>query len=220
MEKSLIIVAGGKGKRMNSEVPKQFHVVAGRPVLMHTIELFDKYRDEIRIILVLPKPFIDFWKSLCNRYSFNLEHEIVEGGDSRFYSVKNGLAEVADNSLVIIHDGVRPLASNTTLHNVFSKAEKTGNAVPAVKVNESMRKIDNNHNRPVNRREYRLIQTPQAFHSHLIKKAYKQEYQETFTDDASVVESLGVKINLVEGNYENIKITRPVDLLFAKAFLK
>ncbi len=220
MEKFLIIVAGGKGKRMNSEVPKQFHVVSGKPLLMHTIELFFNYRDEIRIMVVLPKPFIDFWKSLCNRYSFTIEHEVVEGGDSRFHSVKNGLEKVEDHSLVIVHDGVRPLPNNTTLHNVFTKAEKTGNAVPAVKVNESMRKLEGDDNKPVNRREYRLIQTPQAFHSHLIKKAYKQDHRDTFTDDATVVESLGVKINLVEGNYENIKITRPVDLKFAEAFLR
>jgi len=220
MNKFLIIVAGGKGKRMNSEVPKQFHVVAGRPLLMHTIECFAGYRDKINIILVLPKPFIDFWKSLSKRYNFTVQHTLVEGGESRFHSVKNGLAHVKKDSLVIIHDGVRPLPSNTTLHNVFSRAEKTGNAVPAVKVSESMRQSSGEGNHPVNRKEYRLIQTPQAFHSGIIMKAYEQEFSDSFTDDATVVESLGITINLVEGNYENIKITRPVDLKFAEAYLK
>ena len=216
----MIIVAGGKGKRMNSEVPKQFHVVAGKPVLMHTIGRFSEYRDEIRILVVLPRPFIDFWNSLCKRYNFTIPHEVIEGGDSRFYSVKNGLEKISDDQLVIIHDGVRPMPSNVTLHNVFKKAEKEGNAVPAIKINESMRKLIKEENTPVNRREYRLIQTPQAFHGELIKKAYEQEYLDSFTDDATVVEALGVKINLVEGNYENIKITRPIDLKFAEAFLK
>ncbi|MCB0806563.1 MAG: 2-C-methyl-D-erythritol 4-phosphate cytidylyltransferase [Bacteroidales bacterium] len=220
MEKFLIIVAGGKGKRMNSEVPKQFHIIAGKPVLMHTIERFSAYPDPISILLVLPKPFIDFWKSLCKRYNFTIAHQVVEGGDSRFQSVKNGLAEIHDDCLAIIHDGVRPLPNNTTLHNVFKKAEKTGNAVPAVKINESMRKISGNDSKPVNRKEYRVIQTPQAFHGKLIREAYGRNFEDHFTDDATVVESLGVKINLVEGNFENIKITRPVDLTFAEAFLK
>ena len=220
MEKFLILVAGGKGKRMNSEVPKQFHIVAGKPVLMHTIERFGAYPENISILLVLPKPFIDFWKSLCKRYNFTIPHKLVEGGDSRFQSVKNGLREISDDCLAVIHDGVRPLPNNTTLHNVFKKAEKTGNAVPSVKLNESMRKIDGDESVPVNRKEFRLIQTPQAFHSKLIKKAYRQDCRETFTDDATVVEAMGVKINLVEGNYENIKITRPVDLRIEEAFMK
>lgn len=216
----MIIVAGGKGKRMHSRNPKQFMLIAGRPVLMHTIEKFSSYPEYFHIIVVLPKPYIDFWKSMCKRYDFHVDHKVIEGGDSRFYSVKNGLKFVKKNSLVGIHDGVRPLVNNTTIHNSFHVAALKGNAIPVVKVNESIRKVDGENSNPVNRQHFRLIQTPQCFQSELILKAYNQDFQNHFTDDATVVEALGEKINLVEGNYENIKITRPVDLQFAEAFLK
>ncbi|MBN2173975.1 MAG: 2-C-methyl-D-erythritol 4-phosphate cytidylyltransferase [Bacteroidales bacterium] len=220
MEKELIIVAGGQGKRMYSEIPKQFLNVAGRPILFHTIDCFRNYPEDIRITLVLPEPFMDFWKSLCKRFDYYPEHTLVEGGESRFYSVKNGLKNIKGRCLIAIHDGVRPLVAKDTLNRVFKKAEETGNAVPIMKINESLRKLENDDCFPVDRRAYRLVQTPQCFHSDIITKAYQQEYQEHFTDDASVVESLGVKINLVDGNAENIKITRPSDMKIAEAFLK
>lgn len=220
MNKYVIIVAGGKGKRMHSETPKQFLQVAGTPLLMHTIKKFRNYNQDIKIILVLPSPFIDFWKSLCKRFEFLVEHELVEGGKSRFHSVKNGLKNVNQNSLVAIHDGVRPLVSTETIHRVFESAQETGNAIPVVKVNESLRQLNSDGSIPVDRKNYRLIQTPQAFLSRIILKAYKQDYQERFTDDATVIESFGVKVNFVEGNYENIKITRPADLKVAQALLK
>lgn len=220
MEKHVIIVAGGTGKRMQSEIPKQFLNVAGKPVLIHTFERFINYSEDIKIILVLPEPFIDFWKSLCKRFTFEIDHKVVEGGHNRFNSVRNGLKEIHNGSLVAIHDGVRPLVAKDTLNRVFKKAEESGNAIPAVKINESLRKISNQNSFFVNRREYRLIQTPQCFHAELIKKAYQQDYKEEFTDDATVVEAMGIKINLVEGNIENIKITRPGDIKIAEAFLK
>lgn len=220
LEKFVIIVAGGKGKRMNSQNPKQFMHIAGRPVLMHTIEKFSFYPDEFKIIVVLPAPYIDFWKSLCKRFDFNADHEVIEGGDVRFYSVKNGLQLIKNDCIVGIHDGVRPLVNNTTIHNVYQVAESKGNAVPVVKISESIRKLVDETSIPVERKEFRLIQTPQCFQSELILRAYDQEFQKSFTDDATVVEVLGEKINLVEGNYENIKITRPVDLQFAEAFLR
>lgn len=220
MNKHVIIVAGGVGKRMQSEIPKQFLNVAGKPILIHTFESFINFSKDIQITLVLPEPFIDFWKSLCKKFNFEVEHAIVKGGKTRFDSVRNGLKGIKGESLVAIHDGVRPLVSKETLKRVFNIALETGNAIPAVKINESIRKIDCENSFSVNRREYRLIQTPQCFQSELIKKAYEQDYQEEFTDDATVVETMGIKINLVEGNIENIKITRPGDIKIATAFLK
>ncbi len=220
MDKHVIIVAGGIGKRMHSEIPKQFLNVAGKPILIHTFESFIKYSIDIQITLVLPEPYIDFWKSLCKRFNFETNHKVIEGGNTRFNSVQNGLIDIHNGGLVAIHDGVRPLVTKETLNRVFKKAEETGNAIPVVKINESIRKISNDNSFFVNRREYRLIQTPQCFHSELIKKAYQQDYKEEFTDDATVVEAMGIKINLVEGNMENIKITRPGDIKIAEAFLK
>jgi 2-C-methyl-D-erythritol 4-phosphate cytidylyltransferase len=220
VEKHVIIVAGGIGKRMQSEIPKQFLNVLGKPLLIHTFESLIHYSKGINITLVLPEPYIDFWKSLCKRFSFELDHEIVKGGNTRFDSVKNGLREIENGGLVAIHDGVRPLVSKDTLNRVFKKAAETGNAIPAVKINEALRKINDDNSFFVNRREYRLIQTPQCFHAELIKQAYQQDYKEEFTDDATVVEAMGIKINLVEGNSENIKITRPGDIKIAEAFLK
>ena len=220
VEKHVIIVAGGVGKRMQSEIPKQFLNVAGKPILIHTFERFLNYSKDIKITLVLPDPYIDFWKSLCKRFTFEVDHKVVEGGQTRFNSVKNGLKEIHNGSLVAIHDGVRPLVAKNTLDRVFEKAEETGNAIPVVKINESLRKISDQNSFFVNRREYRLIQTPQCFHAELIKQAYQQDFKEEFTDDATVVEAMGIKINLVEGNIENIKITRPGDIKIAEVFLK
>lgn len=220
MDKHVIIVAGGIGKRMHSEIPKQFLNIAGKPILIHTFECFINYSKDIKITLVLPKPYIDFWKSLCKRFNFETEHIVKEGGKTRFNSVRNGLKDIHSDSLIAIHDGVRPLVSKETLNRVFKKAEESGNAIPVVKINESLRKINDNNSFFVNRREYRLIQTPQCFHAELIKKAYQQDFKEEFTDDATVVEAMGIKINLVDGNSENVKITRPVDIKIAEAFLK
>lgn len=205
---------------MQSEIPKQFLNIAGKPVLMHTIGKFYDFSPDLIINLVLPAPFIDFWKSLCNRFDFLIQHNVIEGGDSRFFSVKNGLHNIEANSLVAIHDGVRPLVNRDTIQRVFQTSEKKGNAIPVVKINESIRKLKSITSFPVKRQEYRLIQTPQCFHSEILTKAYNQDYRDDFKDDATVVEALGIKINLVEGNFENIKITRPVDLKIAETFLK
>ncbi len=220
MDLNVIIVAGGKGKRMQSETPKQFLNISNKPILLHTIERFYNFSNDINIVVVLPAPFIEFWKSLCRKYNCTIKHKVVEGGDARFFSVKNGLAHISKNSLVAVHDGVRPLVSDDTIYNVIEAARKKGNAIPVVKINESVRKLDSENTFPVDRKNYRMIQTPQCFHTDLLKKAYEQNFNESFTDDATVVEALGEKINLVDGNFENIKITRPVDLKFAKAYLK
>lgn len=204
---------------MLSETPKQFHEIAGKPILMHTLSCFFSFDPQINIILVLPKPFFDFWNSLIKRYDFTIKHKVVEGGETRFHSVKNGLQHIKSGSLVAVHDGVRPLVSSDTICRVFETAAKKGNAIPVTSINESMRKVKGEQSNQVNRDEYSLVQTPQCFRSELLIKAYKQIYKEDFTDDATVIEAYGESIHLVEGNIENIKITRPFDLKIADAFL-
>jgi len=220
MQLYALIVAGGSGIRMQTALPKQFLELAGKPVLMHTIERFKAFSDSIEIITVLPENQIEYWKENQEKYSFSIKHTIVTGGATRFHSVKNGLEFVTAPSLVAIHDGVRPFVSADTIKRCFETAEKLGNAVPAVTIAESLRVITNEGNSPIDRQTIRTIQTPQVFNASMIKKAYQQEYRSEFTDDATVLETLGEKINLVEGNRENIKITNSEDLLISNALLK
>ena len=219
MQQYVVIVAGGSGKRMGSEIPKQFLELAGRPVLMHTIERFKTYNNNIEIITVLPENQLRFWIDLQKKHSFNIVHTLVKGGYNRFYSVRNGLKFVSEPGIVAIHDGVRPFVSNDTIKRCFETAEKLGNAIPAVSPVESLRILTATGNSPVDRFSVKQIQTPQVFHAGLIKKAYKQEYIKEFTDDATVLEKSGEKINIVEGNRENIKITNPEDILISTALL-
>lgn len=216
MKKYAIIVAGGIGKRMGSEIPKQFLLLDGLPILMHTISQFYNYDKEISLIIVLPKEQINYWDNLCKEYNFNVKHNVIAGGETRYVSVKNGLAIVKGEGIIAIHDGVRPLVSYETIDRCFKIAGEKGNAVPFIKVKESLRKISNETNIAVNREKFALIQTPQVFCSNIILNAYKKEYQTEFTDDASLVEFTGEKINLVEGNEENIKITSQSDILIAE----
>ena len=218
MKKNVIIVAGGSGKRMQSQLPKQFLTLSGKPVLMHTLEVFHQTLKEkpYQIILALPAAQIKKWESLCRQYHFNIPHIIVEGGSQRFFSVKNALNKITDDSLVAIHDGVRPMVSKDVIKRCFDVAGRAGTAVPVVQISESMRKIEPQHSAIVNRADYVLVQTPQVFHSVLLKRAYRVAFHERFTDDASVVEFYGENISLVEGNQENIKITIPSDLKYAE----
>ena len=218
MTKNVIIVAGGKGLRMSSDVPKQFILLKNKPILMHTIEAFFNYDNSIKIILILPKEHIAFWQQLCKKYSFSINCVVAEGGIERFFSVKNGLNLVEQSSIVAIHDGVRPFVSKETLKNCFATAEKFGNAVPVVPFNESVRWVANGENRHINRANLRIVQTPQVFRADILQAAYQQPFSEYFTDDASVVETFGERINLVEGNLENIKITTKSDLKAAEMF--
>ncbi|MFZ4401333.1 MAG: 2-C-methyl-D-erythritol 4-phosphate cytidylyltransferase [Bacteroidales bacterium] len=219
MQKTVIIVAGGNGQRMNSEIPKQFLEVSGKPILIHTIEKFYLYDDRIQIILVLPSKHISIWEKLVEKYNFNIKVKIAFGGETRFQSVKNGL-DLVEKGIVAIHDAVRPLVSLDTIERAFETALLKGNAIPAISVNDSLRIIDNSGSKILNRNLIKLIQTPQCFEVRTLKKAYAQEFDENFTDDASVLEKSGKKINLIEGNKENIKITFAADLLIAKALLK
>ena len=219
MEMYVVIVAGGSGKRMGAEIPKQFLELAGRPVLMHTIERFKAFNDAIEIITVLPENQLRHWIELQNKYSFTIPQTLVKGGLHRFFSVKNGLKFVNIPGLVAIHDGVRPFVSIDTIKRCFDTAEKLGNAIPSISPTESLRILTSKGSQPVNRLDVKQIQTPQVFNAELIKKAYLQEYKPGFTDDATVLENFGEKINLIEGNRENIKITNPEDLLISTALL-
>ncbi len=220
LEKYVVIVAGGSGTRMNSAVPKQFIELNDKPVLMHTIEKFVTALPEIHIVLVLSTTYVSQWEELCKKSNFNIPYQLADGGETRFHSVKNGLALVPENSIVGIHDAARPLVSIKTILSTFETAEKAGNASPAVSISESMREINDKSNKAVDRNNYFIIQTPQCFQSTLIKKAFLQEYRSSFTDDANVLEAMGEKINLVEGNRENIKITTPNDLIIAEAMMQ
>ncbi|MFZ4724217.1 MAG: 2-C-methyl-D-erythritol 4-phosphate cytidylyltransferase [Paludibacter sp.] len=218
-EKIAIIVAGGKGERMQTEIPKQFIEIKGKPILMHTIDVFRKYNSDIQLIVVLPITQIEFWKDLCFKHCFTVKHQIIGGGTTRFHSVKNGLDTVKIPSLIAVHDGVRPLVSTDTIARCFEEAEKNGAAIPVIDLVDSIRQLTNSGSQSVDRNSFKLVQTPQVFDGELLKKAYQQEYSTFFTDDASVVENLGANIKLVDGNRENIKITNGFDLIQAETYL-
>ncbi len=219
MEKYVIIVAGGIGKRMQTNIPKQFIPIAGKPVLMHTISVFRDFDPKFQIIVVIPKEHIPLWKDLCTEFNFKVEHQIVQGGKERFYSVKKGLERVNNEGLVLIHDGVRPLVSHETIQRVIAEAEQKGNAIPYIDIVHSIRKIGKGKSRAVDRSKFKIIQTPQGFHTKLIKAAYAKRYRKSFTDDASVVEAMGHEINLVKGNTKNMKITNSTDIQLAECLL-
>jgi 2-C-methyl-D-erythritol 4-phosphate cytidylyltransferase len=219
MHKSVIIVAGGSGKRMGSVIPKQFLELNGKPVLMWTIEKFYAYDPKISIILVLPLDQVSYWDRLCIQHKFKIKHEVAFGGESRFHSVKSGFKLVEKGSCTGIHDGVRPLVSSKTIDRCFREAEKYGNAIPFVNLNESVRRLKNNKSKALNRELIKIIQTPQVFSYEQLENAYNQEYKDSFSDDATIVEKLGYQINLLEGNIENIKLTTPFDMKMAEMYL-
>lgn len=223
MKRYAIIVAGGKGLRMGGELPKQFIPIEGRPVLMRTLDTFHSCDPSIQIILVLPRDHQPYWHALCEEYAFDVPHRIADGGATRFHSVQNGLTLVdATEALVAVHDGVRPFVSHEVIEECYREAATHGAVVPVVPVVETLRKLDAENatqSVTVDRSAYRLVQTPQTFSASLLRQAYEQPYRDTFTDDASVVESLGATVILVEGNRENIKLTTPFDLTVAKALL-
>ena len=218
MQKFVLIVAGGSGSRMETQLQKQFIELNGLPILMHTFQAFSFLKD-LEFVLVLPKHAISYWKNSCLQHHFDIPHQVIEGGPKRFHSVKSGLQKIPDNVLVAIHDGVRPFVAQELISRCFELAQRKGNAVPAIPVDGSIREISGSLNKPIDRNKIRIIQTPQVFLSTKIKKAYNQTYREEFTDDATVLESIGQQIYLTEGSPENIKITNPVDLLIAEKLL-
>ncbi len=214
-----MIVAGGKGVRMGGELPKQFLPIGGKPVLMRTLEAFHAYSSEIKIILVLPEGQLDYWSLLCGEYRFTIPHRVVTGGPTRFQSVKNGLQWVKAPGLAGVHDGVRPFVSPEVIGRCYSLAEEKRAVIPVTDVVETLRRVGADGSLTVDRSAYKLVQTPQVFDAALLLEAYSQPYQPRFTDDASVVEAMGVPVFLTEGNRENIKITTPFDLKIAEAIL-
>ena len=227
MSDYIIVVAGGKGLRMGSDIPKQFLPIGGKPVLMRTLERFREYSEDLQIILVLPEAQQEYWQELCKKYDFKVEYLLANGGQTRFHSVQNGLALVPDDAegVVGVHDGVRPFPSIEVIRNCYETARTAKAVIPVIPVVETLRHISlTSHPLPltsktVPRDEYRLVQTPQTFDIQLLKAANRQPYNDGFTDDASVVESYGHKITLVEGNRENIKITTPYDITVAEAII-
>ena len=230
MKDYVIIVAGGKGLRMGSDIPKQFLPIGGKPVLMRTIERFRAYSTDLQIILVLPEAQQDYWRQLCQQYLFPLPLEgtgggfylLANGGQTRFHSVQNGLALVPDDAegVVGVHDGVRPFPSIEVIRNCYETAREKKAVIPVIPVVETVRHLEGEGSVTVPRDKYRLVQTPQTFDIQLLKAANRQPYNDGFTDDASVVESYGHTITLVEGNRENIKITTPYDIVVAEALCK
>lgn len=220
MEKFALIVAGGSGTRMGTDVPKQFLCLNGKPILMHTLERFMAYDRSIQITLVLPESQFDYWIDLCQTHGFKLRHQLVSGGSTRFQSVRNGLMNLPDDGIVFIHDGVRPLVSTQTLSNCEKSTLERGNALPVMPVIETLREVSDGISKHADRSRFRLVQTPQTFQLERIKQAFQQNESPLFTDDASVAEAFGDKIHLVEGNVENIKITQPPDLRIAALFLE
>ena len=214
-----IIVAGGKGLRMGGEVPKQFLPVGGVPVLMRTLMRFHEALPALNIILVLPRAQQDYWLDLCGQYRFEIPYQLADGGETRFHSVQNGLALVPDDAegVVGVHDGVRPFVSIEVIRSCYEAARRQKAVIPVTPVIETLRLVENERkSHTVPRTDYRLVQTPQTFDIQLLKAANRQPYTEMFTDDASVVESYGQSIALVDGNRENIKITTPFDLIIAE----
>lgn len=220
MKKYAIIVAGGSGTRMGTDIPKQFLEIKGKPVLMHSMNRFFNFDQNINLIVVLPAHQIDYWQKLCELHAFSVPHQIVEGGAERFYSVKNGLSLVEENALVAIHDAVRPLVSKQTIQAAFEAAIQFGSGIPAIPLHDSIRLVEGENNFAVNRNHYKILQTPQCFASSLLLEAFQQHYRSEFTDDASVIEAHGAKVTITAGNVENIKITTPKDLILAEALIE
>jgi 2-C-methyl-D-erythritol 4-phosphate cytidylyltransferase len=216
----VIITAGGKGSRMGSDTPKQFMELNGLPVILHTIKAFADYSSNISFVLVLPEDCMDDWAKVVEEFPQNIDYVVCPGGETRFDSVKNGLGMIDGDGMVAIHDAARPLLSVTLISDCFLLAAQKGNAIPVIPLQDSMREISGDESRPVERDKFRLVQTPQVFDVSLIKKAYEQAFRTSFTDDATVAEAFGAKINLLDGEKKNIKITSPEDMLIAKAYLE
>lgn len=219
MKKSMIVVAGGSGTRMGSVIPKQFIELNCRPILMHTLENLQAIDPEMELVLVLPSEQLTFWSELVAKHSFTVPHKLAKGGSTRFASVKNGLEMVTEADVIGVHDGVRPFVSSHVVHACFEAARLNGAAIPVVPIVQSLRRTDTEPSRAVDRSSYRAVQTPQCFSSEVLRKAYESAASTEYSDDASVVESIGKNIYLVEGNEDNIKITSPLDIELAQLII-
>lgn len=226
MNRYIIIVAGGKGLRMGSDLPKQFIPVGGKPILMHTVEKFAQWDPQARLLLVLPAEHQDYWRMLCREIGCRAEHRIVTGGETRFHSVRNALdvvkqdTDLSDDDLIAVHDGVRPFVSEQVITDCFHVAAESGAAVAVLPIVDSLREVQpDGTSQALDRSRYFAVHTPQVFRARLLLRAYEVPYSSLFTDDASVVEALGKHIALVPSNRENIKITTPLDLAIARELL-
>lgn len=220
MKKYAIIVAGGAGVRMGGNTPKQFMLLKDKPVLYYTLKVFLEAYTDLQIILVLPVEYTDMGQEIIDAYFDKDRIKITAGGDTRFQSVKNGLGLVEGESIVFVHDGVRCLLTKDLIYRCYQQAVETGTAIPAVVSKDSIRLISEEGNTAFDRNKVMLIQTPQTFHSKIIVPAFQIDYKDKFTDEATVAESYGMKVSLVEGEENNIKITRPVDLLIAERIIE
>lgn len=220
MQKYVLIAAGGAGKRTGNSLPKQFFPIAGKPLLIYVFESFLKYSRDIHFVLALPEKHHNTWAKMCNEHAFTLKHEVVPGGPTRFHSVKNGLKSIPGEALVAIHDGVRPVVSLSLISRVFSYAQKFGNAIPVITVNDSVRLTEHGLSQSLPREQVRLVQTPQCFRTEIIKPAYSINYRDSFTDDATVLEYGGGRLFLVDGDPHNIKVTTATDLVLVEALLQ
>lgn len=218
MQKVALIVAGGKGDRMNTDIPKQFLILNGTPILIHTLKQFSHFEE---IVLVLPYSQFEYWRELCSTYNFTQKHILVAGGTSRFYSVKNGLEQIDENSVIAIHDGVRPLISTKLIDSLITKTKNGVGIIPIVPLKDSIRKVEGENSTHLDRSNLYKVQTPQCFLIKDIKEAYKQEFSDTFTDDASVFEAKGRgRITTLLGEEKNLKITTREDLTIANEFMQ
>ena len=220
MEKTVIIVAGGQGMRFGGELPKQFFYIRERPLMMHTIDLFNFYDRDMQIIIGLQEKFHSHWESVCEQFHFDVPHQLSPGGETRFQTVKNALLLVTPGNLVGIHDAVRPLIYRRTIDDCFDAAEQHGASLPSIELNDSIRELTPNGSRWADRDSFRLVQTPQVFRADLLKRAFSKGTHLDVTDDASLIERLGVRVKIVKGTYSNIKITTPEDLCFAKTLIR
>ncbi len=219
MKKYAIVVAGGSGTRMGGSLPKQFLLLKDKPVLYYTIKTFLEAYDDLQIVLVLPMDFTDMGQEIIDAFFDKERIRITAGGDTRFQSVKNGLSLIDEESIIFVHDGVRCLVSKELIHRCYQQAVETGTAIPVVPSKDSIRLITDDGNEAYDRNKVMLVQTPQTFHSKILIPAFQIDYKDKFTDEATVVEAFGMKVSLVEGEENNIKITRPVDLLIAENIL-
>ncbi|MDR1382004.1 MAG: 2-C-methyl-D-erythritol 4-phosphate cytidylyltransferase [Tannerella sp.] len=220
MKRTVIIVAGGRGVRMGGSLPKQFIPLHGKPVLMHTLEVFHQWDASAGLLVVIPREHAPYWAMLCRELRCDIPHRVVYGGDTRFQSVKNGLEQTeAADGIIAVHDGVRPLVARDVISSCFAAADAFGAAIPVVPVIESVREMNESGSRPFDRNRLCLVQTPQVFRAEWLHRAYGRPCDGRFTDDASLVEAAGHAIRLVDGNRENIKITTPMDIKCAEFLL-
>ncbi|TAH07838.1 MAG: 2-C-methyl-D-erythritol 4-phosphate cytidylyltransferase [Sphingobacteriia bacterium] len=219
MKKIAVITAGGIGNRMGIDTPKQFLLLAGKPLLWHCIQSFLTAFNEIDFILILPAQYLDGAEALIADLQIGHRTTIVAGGSTRFHSVQNGLKNIEEPAVIFVHDGVRCLVSPNLIKRCYEQTMQTGSAIPAVVSTDSIRLDQGGYSQSIDRNLVHIVQTPQTFLSELLLPAFKQDYCDSFTDEATVVEAAGKKVALIEGEYRNIKITRPVDLLMAEMLL-